>query len=257
MPASSPAEASHPPAASNPREPAARSVRALDAALLSLIVLNVVAAIVGTVPGVEARFGRELAVFEAFSVLVFTVEYVVRLWVARDRLRYVVSPMAVIDLLAVLPFYLPFLGVDLRVARSFRLLRLFRLAKAARYVRAVRVFGGVVSSKREELVIAASVMVLLVICASSLMYYAEHEAQPQAFSSIPAAMWWSIATLTTVGYGDIYPVTPAGRLIGSVVAVLGIGFFALPTAILGAGFVEVVSQQKETPKCPHCGEPLS
>lgn len=235
----------------------ARIVRSLDAALLGLIVLNVVAAIVGTVPGVEARFGHALAVFETFSVVIFSVEYVVRVWAARNRLRYVVSPLAVIDLLAVVPFYLPFLGVDLRVARAFRLMRLFRLAKAARYVRAVQVFGGVVRSKREELVIAASVMVLLVICASSLMYYAEHEAQPHAFSSIPAAMWWSIATLTTVGYGDIYPVTPAGRLIGSVVAVLGVGFFALPTAILGAGFVEVVSYQKKNPTCPHCGGPLS
>lgn len=235
----------------------ARIARLLDAALLGLIILNVVAAVVGTVPGVEARFGRELAAFETFSIVVFTVEYVVRVGMARDRLRYVVSPLAVIDLLAVLPFYLPFVGVDLRVVRAFRLLRLFRLAKAARYVRAVHVFSGVVRSKREELVIAASVMVLLVICASSLMYYAEHEAQPQAFSSIPAAMWWSIATLTTVGYGDVYPVTPAGRLIGSLVAVLGIGFFALPTAILGAGFVEAVSYQKKNPTCPHCGGPLS
>ena len=231
-------------------------LRALDAGLFALIVLNVVAAVVGTTPEVEARFERELAAFEAFSVAVFTVEYVIRLWAAHRRLSYVLSPLALIDLLAILPFYLPFLGIDLRVARAFRLLRLFRMAKVARYVRAVGVFAEVARAKREELVIAASVMSILLICASSAMYYAEHAAQPQVFSSIPAAMWWSVATLTTVGYGDVFPVTPAGRLVASVVAVLGIGFFALPTAILGAGFAEAVSRQKLTPKCPHCGGPL-
>lgn len=232
-------------------------MRIIDAGLLALITLNVGASVVGTMPVVEARLGRELAAFEAFSVAVFTAEYVVRLWAARDRLRYAVSPFALIDLIAVLPFYLPFLGVDLRFARAFRLLRLFRIAKVARYVRAVGVFAEVARAKREELVIAASLMAILLICASSLMYYAEHDAQPRVFSSIPAAMWWSIATLTTVGYGDVYPVTSAGRLVAGVVAVLGIGFFALPTAVLGAGFVEAVSRPGDASKCPHCGEPLS
>jgi len=235
----------------------ARVLRALDAGLVALIVLNVAASVVGTVAEVEARFGRELAVFETFSVAVFTAEYVVRLWAARRRLRYALSPLALIDLIAILPFYLPFLGVDLRSTRAFRLLRLFRMAKVARYVRAVHVFGEVARAKREELVIAAAVMGILLICASSVIFYAEHDAQPQAFSSIPASMWWSVATLTTVGYGDVFPVTPLGRLVAGVVAVLGVGFFALPTAILGAGFVEVVSRQKLTPKCPHCGGSLS
>jgi voltage-gated potassium channel len=170
--------------------------------------------------------------------------------------RYALSPFALIDLVAILPFYLPFMGVDLRFARAFRLLRLFRMAKVARYVRAMGIFGQVARAKREELVIAASVMAILLICASSVMYYAEHAAQPKVFSSIPATMWWSVATLTTVGYGDVFPVTPAGRLVAGVVAVLGIGFFALPTAILGAGFVEVVSRRKDAPKCPHCGVSL-
>jgi voltage-gated potassium channel len=242
--------------ANRPRELVAGIPRAFDAGLFALILLNVVASVVGTMPEVEARFERELAAFETFSVAIFTVEYVVRLWAARHRLRYVVSPFAVIDLVAVLPFYLPFLAIDLRFARAFRLLRLFRMAKVARYVRAVGVFGEVARAKREELVIAATVMAVLLICASSMMYYAEHDAQPQAFSSIPASMWWSVATLTTVGYGDVYPVTSAGRLVASVVAVLGIGFFALPTAILGAGFVEAVSRGKNAPKCPHCGKSL-
>ena len=235
----------------------ARVLRALYAGLFALIILNVAASIVGTMAAVEARFGRELAMFETFSVAVFTLEYAVRLCAARRRLRYALSPLALVDLAAILPFYLPFLGVDLRFARAFRLLRLFRLAKIARYVRALDVFGQVARAKREELVIAVSVMAVLLICASSVIYFAEHDAQPQAFSSIPASMWWSVATLTTVGYGDVFPVTPLGRLVASVVAVLGIGFFALPTAILGAGFAEVVSGRKDVPKCPHCGGSLS
>ena len=235
----------------------ARVLRALDAGLVALIVLNVAASVVGTVAEVEARFGCELAVFETFSVAVFTAEYVVRLWAARRRLRYALSPLALIDLIAILPFYLPFLGVDLRSTRAFRLLRLFRMAKVARYVRAVHVFGEVARAKREELVIAAAVMGILLICASSVIFYAEHDAQPQAFSSIPTSMWWSVATLTTVGYGDVFPVTPLGRLVAGVVAVLGIGFFALPTATLGAGFVEVVSRRKDAQQCPHCGGLLS
>ena len=231
--------------------------RALEAGLFALVILNVVASIVGTVAEVEARFGRELAVFETISVATFTVEYVVRLWMARRRVRYILSPLALIDLAAILPFYLPFLGVDLRFARALRLLRLFRMAKVTRYVRALDVFGEVARAKREELVIAVSVMAILLVCASSVIYFAEHDAQPQVFSSIPASMWWSAATLTTVGYGDVYPVTPLGRLVAAVVAVLGIGFFALPTAILGAGFMEVVSHRRNPPRCPHCGESIS
>jgi voltage-gated potassium channel len=100
-------------------------------------------------------------------------------------------------------------------------------------------------------------MFVLLIIASALMYFAENEAQPEKFSSIPASMWWAVATLTTVGYGDVYPVTIIGKLAGAVVAVLGIGFFALPTAIIGSGFVEAVQQRKEIPKCRHCGEPIS
>ena len=234
----------------------ARVLRALDAGIFALILLNVAASIVGTMAEVEARFGQELAAFETFSVGVFTAEYAARLWTARRRVRYALSPLALIDLIAIVPFYLPFLGADLRFARAFRLLRLLRIAKLARYLRAVHLFCEVARAKREELVMAAAGMSILLICASSLMYFAEHDAQPQAFSSIPASMWWSVATVTTVGYGDVFPVTPLGRLVAGVVAVLGIGFFAFPTAILSAGFVEVVSRSKVAPTCPHCGGPL-
>jgi voltage-gated potassium channel len=111
--------------------------------------------------------------------------------------------------------------------------------------------------KREELLVTLFVLLLLLLFASSLIYFAEHDAQPDIFSSIPAAMWWAVATLTTVGYGDVYPVTTVGKLVASVIAVLGIGMFALPTGILGAGFVEELQSRKRRPRtCPHCGKSL-
>lgn len=165
--------------------------------------------------------------------------------------------MALVDLLAVLPFFLQFIGVDLRFVRAFRLMRLFRLAKAARYVTALHLFRAVARSKREELVLTTCVLALLLLVASSSMYFAEHGAQPEEFSSIPATMWWAVATLTTVGYGDVIPVTVFGRFLGSAVAILGIGLFALPTAILGSGFVEEIAKTKQPQRCPHCGKELS
>lgn len=117
----------------------------------------------------------------------------------------------------------------------------------------MRLFRHVLRTRREELVLTSAVMTMLLVMAASVMYFAENAAQPEKFSSIPASMWWAVATLTTVGYGDVYPVTPLGRLAGGCIAILGLGFFALPTAILGAGFVDAVQRVKSPPVCPHCG----
>jgi voltage-gated potassium channel len=241
--------------------------RVFDTLLLALITLNVAAVVAGTVQSVEQRWGGALLWFERFSVAVFSVEYLTRLWAVRSderypgallgRLRYMLTPMALVDLLAVLPFYLPFLGLDMRFARAPRLLRLFRIAKLGRYVEALRLVASVARAKREELLLTVYVFGLMLLFAASLMYFVEHEAQPGVFSSIPATMWWAVTTLTTVGYGDEYPVTPAGRLLGALVAVLGIGLFALPTAILGSGFVEAVEARKQPRSCQHCGMPVS
>lgn len=247
--------------------PGDRASRAFDAALLLLIAANVLAVVLETVPRLHARYAAAFTAFEAVSVAIFSAEYLLRLWAApadpryrggvRGRLRYALTPMALVDLAALLPFFLAAVGMDLRFVRAFRLMRLFVLAKAGRYVAALRLFRAVVQSKREELVLTTFILALLLLVASSLMYFVENPAQPEVFSSIPAAMWWAVATLTTVGYGDVYPVTVAGRLLASVVAVLGIGFFALPTAILGTGFVEEIAKTKAAPCCPHCGGSLS
>lgn len=243
-----------------------RASGAVDLAILALIVLNVAAVVVGSVAGVQARAGSALQVLETVSVAVFSAEYLARLWTAVEdpryvrpvagRLRWAATPLALVDLLAVLPFFLPVLGVDLRFLRVLRLMRIVRLAKAARYVDALALIGAVFRRKKEELWLTAVVVGLLLLVSSSLMYFAEHDVQPEAFSSIPATMWWAVATLTTVGYGDIYPVTAVGRILGGCTAILGIGLFALPTAILGAGFMEELERRRESPVCPHCGEPL-
>jgi voltage-gated potassium channel len=153
---------------------------------------------------------------------------------------------------AIVPFFIA-TGLDLRFMRLARTFRVFRVLKFARYSQALALIARVLRRRREELIVALGVILLLVVAASSLMYFAEHEAQPAAFSSIPQTMWWAVMTITTVGYGDVYPVTHVGRLLASMIALLGIGSFALPTSILGAGFLEEVARPPQSKTCPKCG----
>ena len=236
--------------------------------IMTLIFLNVFAVVIETVGDISAQFDSFLFAFELFSVVVFTIEYIIRLWVCTvderyrgsviGRIKYALSPLAVIDLLAILPFYLPMLlTLDLRFIRAVRLVRLFRIFKMGRYSRSLKILGKVLVNKREELLITIFVVMILLVMASSLMYFFENDAQPDAFSNIPASMWWGVATLTTVGYGDIYPITLAGKFLGTIISILGIGMFALPAGILGSGFIE--EWQKRTGKpalCPHCGKQI-
>ncbi|MDX2039670.1 MAG: ion transporter [Acidobacteriota bacterium] len=248
-------------------KPGDKASRVFDLFMFALIVLNVAAVIVGSVKSVEATYGHQLQLFETFSVAVFTVEYLARLWAcvcrpefarsAMGRLRFALRPMQIIDLLAILPFYLEFMPIDARFVRIFRLFRLLRLAKLNRYSKTSQMLARVFASRKEELLITASVMIATLILASSFIYFAENEAQPDKFPDIPSAMWWAIVTLTTVGYGDVYPVTTLGKFLAATIAVLGIGLFALPAGILGASFVEEIERQKAGKQhCPHCGEEL-
>lgn len=238
-----------------------------DGFLLVLIALNTLAVILETIPSLAAEYGTFFFWFEVISVVIFTIEYALRFWscTVRERfrapvwgrLRFMVTPLALVDLMAILPFYLPMLmRIDFRIIRVLRFVRLFRLLKMSRYMRSLRMFGAVVHKKKEELMIAIGMVLVILLFASSGMYVMENAAQPEAFSSIPAAMWWGIATLTTVGYGDIYPVTPLGKVLGSIIALLGVGLFALPAGILASGFNDVMQRRPtRTPRiCPHCGE---
>jgi voltage-gated potassium channel len=245
-------------------EPGDEDSKYFDPFIITLIFLNVVAMILESVDEIYIPYSRIFNAFDWFSVSVFTVEYVLRVWSitviprfrhpVKGRLRYMATPMAIIDLMAFLPFFLPMFLPDMRYFRSLRLLRLFRLLKMVRYSESVNTFINIIKRRHEELTVSVFVILILLVVASSMMYEAEHDAQPKAFSNIPAAMWWGVVTLATVGYGDMFPITPIGKLIGSVVVILGIGLFALPAGILASGFVEEIQERKKkTMICPHCG----
>ncbi|MCK5943822.1 MAG: potassium channel family protein, partial [Planctomycetes bacterium] len=199
--------------------------------LAALILANVVAVVIETVPAIERSYGRALLHFETFSLAVFSIEYLLRLWSAGEhahfrgllgRLRWMVTAAALIDLVAILP---ALFVADLRLMRLLRLARLLRIAKLARYSLALRTLRHVMFARLPDLVSLSFVLLILLVLSSSLMYHLEHDAQPELFSSIPTTMWWGIVTLTTIGYGDMAPITVEGRLLGSVVAILGIGMF--------------------------------
>jgi voltage-gated potassium channel len=223
--------------------------RVVNAFLIVLIVANGLAFAAETVNSVYQRWGPELEAFNTFSVMVFTVEYVLRLWSSveiplyqrlphwRARLSFALRPMMIIDLLAILPWYIYlFVPLDLRALRVLRLFRLFRLLKLLRYSPALLTLKRVIAQEYRALLGALLVMMMLMLFAASIIYLLEREAQPDKFSSIPAAAWWAIATLTTIGYGDIVPITPWGKVFGSIVMLLGLGMFALPIAIISTGF---------------------
>jgi len=235
----------------------------IDWGIMLLIVLNVLAVMLETVDPLFRAFDRVFYGFEVVSVAIFSVEYLGRLWAATEhaeythpiwgRVRYALSPYMFIDLLAIAPFFFVAL-VDLRFLRTLRLIRFLRLIKLARYSESLQLFVTAIKMKREELVITSIVGTIILLLSSSMMYFAERAAQPGAFSSIPAALWWGVITLTTVGYGDVHPVTPVGRALGAIVAVTGIGLFALPASILASGFIEAA--REGTTRCPHCGEEI-
>ena len=235
--------------------------------LTVLIFLSVLSVVLETEETLYARFSGLFWGFEIFTIVVFTIEYLLRLWVCTldpryqssilGRIKYILTPMALIDLIAILPFFIPTVGMDLRFVRAIRLTRMFRVLKLGHYSQSLRNLTHVIKSKKEELLVTLFAGIIILIISSSLMYYVERETQPDAFSSIPSAMWWGVATLTTVGYGDIYPKTVLGKLLGSFIAVLGIGLFAMPAGIIASGFANELQKKNSRPViCPHCGKDI-
>jgi len=214
--------------------------------MVTLIIANVVAFALDTVASISAVYGRQLEIFNTFSVLVFTLEYLARIWVSAEhkplahygrverRLRFITSPYMIIDLLAILPFYFAFLtSIDLRVLRVFRLMRFLKLV---RYSPALTSLAGALAAERRALMGALLIMLCMLMVSSSLMYFIEGAVQPDEFGSVPAAMWWGLSTLTTIGYGDVVPVTNLGRFVGGIVMIMGLGVFALPIGIIATGW---------------------
>lgn len=235
--------------AQRPNDPWGRLV---DAVLVFLIFTNVVVVILETDPVLGTAWADWFWRFELFSVAVFTVEYALRFWScvdregkpqmspARARVRWVLSPLGLIDLLAILPFYvflfLPGGGQSLLLLRIFRGLRLLRVFKLTRYSPALRILRTVLVREANTLMVVAFVMMVILIMTSWGIYMIERTAQPESFGSLPQALWWSVVTVTTVGYGDVVPLTPLGKFFGGLISLVGIGMAALPAGILASGF---------------------
>lgn len=225
----------------------------IDRFLMLLIGLNVLAIVLESVDDIYLQFQQAFFWFEVFSVAIFSIEYVVRLWTIVEkrtkngqsitRWQYVKSPLAIIDLLAILPFYLQFFfALDLRFLRIVRILRVFKIT---RYSSAFSLLLKVFSEEKHSLIAAFSILFVLLVISSSGIYLIEHDVQPEAFGSIPAAMWWAMATLTTVGYGDVTPITAGGKFFGGVITILSMGLVAMPTGIIVSGFSEQLRRRRQ------------
>jgi len=253
-----------------PSSSGSRAARAIELLLIVLIFLNIIAIILESIKEINNEYKDFFHFLETFSVIIFSIEYALRVWTSAEnpkyshsRRKYVFSGLAIVDFLSILPFYLDLVlgywAFDLLFLRVIRLFRLFRLLKIARYLKALSIMQAVIKERKEQILVSIMFILFLLVIVSTIMFYVENPAQPDHFSSIPATMWWGIATLTTVGYGDMIPVTPFGKVLGGMIAILGIGLFALPAGIFSSGLTEYMygkKKQMTQRRCPHCGGEL-
>lgn len=214
-----------------------------DTFIEAMIILSLVSFSIETLPHLDPEIRAYLKIFNLFVIVVFTIEYLMRIFVSGRKLKYIFSFFGLVDLVAILPFYLQ-TGLDLRSVRSFRLLRLLRLIKLLRYNSAVYRLRMAFKSIREELLIFISFTLILIFIASVGIYYFERNAQPEVFSSIFESMWFAIVSLTTVGYGDITPITTGGRIFTSFILFLGLGIVAVPTGLFASALTRQKSRKK-------------
>ena len=242
--------------------------------IIVLIILNVVAVIIETVDSIHNKYKNFFYYFDLVSVIIFTIEYILRVWSSNHeekykhrvwgRLKYMVSWGALIDLVAILPFFLHIffgLGIDFREIRMLRLARVFRLFRLTAYTKSAHMIANVFRKRASELAVSFVLVIFLIIISSCIIYFAEHlypDEKTSQFYSIPATLWWAVVTLTTTGYGDMYPLTAIGKAMAGVIMLTGVAFFALPAGILSAGFLEEfrLNRVKKTHRCPSCGEHL-
>lgn len=223
--------------------------------LAILIVIAVTAAVIETEPTISAGNEVFFQDFEVAIASIFLVEYVGRIWTVVEnprfagyrfpRLRYAVTPIAIIDMLAIVPAFFAFSGASSLVLRFFRVFRMIRLAKLGRTTRAWQAIREAIYERRHEFGLVLGLVAVAMLISSSLLYWAEADAQPDKFGSIPRALWWSIVTLTTVGYGDVYPITAMGRVFAAIVAMTGVMLIALPTGIFAASFSEGLQRYRD------------
>jgi len=216
--------------------------RLFDLIIQSLIVLSLITFSIGTLPDISERLHFVLFVFEIVTVIIFSIEYIFRIIITKNKLTYIFSFYGIIDLIAILPFYVSS-GIDLRTVRVFRLLRLFRIFKLFRYNQAIARFHKALITVKEELVLFSFITILLIYLSGVGIYYFENDVQPEAFKSVFHGFWWAIATLTTVGYGDIYPVTAGGKLFTFFILFIGLGIVAVPTGLLAAALSQARKEE--------------
>ena len=243
--------------------------RIINVFIIVLIILNVTAVMLETVHSIHDPYAAFFKNFDLISVIIFTIEYVLRVWSCNHdpryahsvhgRIKYMLSAGALLDLLAILPFYVHIIvGLDLRILRILRLMRFLRLFRLTAYMRSARMVRNVFVSRANDLKLSLVMILFLIIIAACLLYFSENAAQPKVFSSIPATIWWAIVTVTSVGYGDMVPITVTGKVLTSIISLTGLAVFALPAGIITAGFLEEIKKTKKqkTHHCPHCGKAL-
>jgi voltage-gated potassium channel len=218
--------------------------RIFDILIQILIILNIIAFSLETIPLLSEEIKSILSSFELFSVIIFTLEYLIRIWVAESKFSYIFSFYGFIDFLAILPFYLS-LAIDLRAVKSLQFFRLFRLLKLTRYSKTMNKFQKAIYQAREEFVIFFILTIILFYLSSMGIYFFENDAQPKVFTSIFDSMWWAVATLTTVGYGDVYPITVGGKIFTAMILLIGLGVVGIPAGIISSALTEVSNTEKE------------
>ena len=209
-----------------------------------LIVISLISFAFETLPNLSTAWQTVLKFTEIIIVLIFTIEYIIRISLCRPRLKYIFSFYGVIDILAILPFFLT-AGIDIKSIRAFRLLRLLRFVKLLKYNKAIRRLRDALIDAKDELILSGIVAGILLYLASIGIYYFEEEAQPDSFGSVFHSMWWAVCSLTTVGYGDVKPITVGGKIFTGIVLIIGVGIVAMPTAILASSFNNAKKKEKK------------
>lgn len=235
-------------------DPDDRTTKIINFLLLALIILNVITVILESVESIDRAYRNVFQLFSEISIIVFTGEYLLRIWSCDvdkkysrpvlGMLRYALTPLMLIDLMVLIPFYLVYIFPRSRFLRSLRVLWTFRLLKVSRYSRSLQTIIDVIKAQKDQLAMSFTAIIFFMVLSSTLVYFLEHNAQPQNFPNIPATMWWAVLTMTTIGE-NVYPVTPLGKVIGALIIILGVATFALPTSILTSGFVDELERRRE------------
>lgn len=220
-----------------------KSGKFFDVFIQTLILLSLISFSIETLPNLDKQTVNRLHIFEIFSVAIFSIEYLLRIFVSDKKFKFIFSFYGLVDLLAILPFYLS-TGIDLRSIRIFRLFRLFRAFKIFRYNSALKRFRMAFISIKEELIVFLIATAFVMYLSAVGIYYFEHEVQPEKFASIFHCLWWAVATLTTVGYGDVYPITAGGKIFTFVMLLIGLGIIAVPTGLIASSLTKVISEEK-------------